>query len=51
MEAFPWFMETMMLVGAILASSSIKSRQLAKWYSLRFIPKVAIQVVVALLTK
>jgi hypothetical protein len=44
-------METMMLVDAILASSSIKSRQLAKWYSLRFIPKVAIQVVVALLTR
>jgi len=40
-----------MLVDAILASTSIKSHQLAKWYSLRFIPKVAIQVVAAFSTK
>jgi hypothetical protein len=39
----------MMLDAAILASSSIKSRQLAKWHLSSFIPKVAFHVVIALI--
>jgi hypothetical protein len=43
------FGNDLMLVDAILASTSIKSRHLAKWHSPGNIPKVAFQVVAAFL--